>query len=292
MMRRFISGIWKRVLSLLIAGCVCFVFWGCEQQPSHIGPFVNYSYNYFPDTGRWYCSSLGALMSYDSHLESFFVYDSVKEPSTWGVNKGAKRISFCWRSPEGVGFSGKNVFRGIWRQREEDFFVIRDDDGDDHTFVRITIPEGIDRGLSMPEQPLESLISGTYSATELEEIATFSGDMARLHEKYPIECLRLTKGFYRAVYLGQQQVAVVWFDLSGQRVAGMVQNLQIAESTMESLRYMQSVDDVKEMDAQGMFLYPSTEKYYFSAHCTVEGKLFVFLYNKQDRITTKWEEWI
>ena len=69
--------------------------------------------------------------------------------------------------------------------------------------------------ISQLDKSLVDLASKTYDETDLSELAEFNGLLNELNTKYPIECLRKDNGVYRVSYLGDERIAVLLFDSSG-----------------------------------------------------------------------------
>ena len=92
---------------------------------------------WFPTTGKWYCEELGALISFDDHLESYFTVDGVQYPCAWGNNRGSTVCRIVLRSEEGYAVSDEEFFRGELVYIDDERFVVENINKDEFTFVKV-----------------------------------------------------------------------------------------------------------------------------------------------------------
>ncbi len=62
------------------------------------------------------------------------------------------------------------------------------------------------------------LASKKYDNTELESIIQFQGNMEKLGELYPLECVRKVGDDYRISFLGDDRVAIIICDKHGEKL--------------------------------------------------------------------------
>lgn len=62
------------------------------------------------------------------------------------------------------------------------------------------------------------LASKKYDNTELETIIQFQGNMEKLGELYPLECVRKVGDDYRISFLGDDRVAIIICDKHGEKL--------------------------------------------------------------------------
>ena len=153
-----------------------------------------------------------------------------------------------------------------------------------------------ENGLKMQVSPsnktLVDLASKVYDDSQLFEIAEFKGTMNELDKKYPVECLRQNDDAYHVSYLGNERVAVLLFDNSGNKVFGKVYIAKKSKSDFDTLVKGQSVDDVMAFDPDGeyAFLYTSSGGPLLSAHCTKDGYGIYIEYDASWIIINTYEE--
>lgn len=149
--------------------------------------------------------------------------------------------------------------------------------------------------LSPSDKNVVNLVSNTYKESELQKMIEFSGSIRELDAQYPIECLRKDGNSYRAAYLGDNCVAMLWFDDSGNKILGNIYRITCLKSDLVELMKNQSLEDVKAIDPEGdyMFLYTgSNNTPRASYHYTKDGYLFTVEYSESNVITSIKEELI
>lgn len=127
------------------------------------------------------------------------------------------------------------------------------------------------------------LVSKNYDKSHLLEIWKFSGTLSELDDKYPVECLRKDNSTYRASYLGDDSILVLFFDDLGERTGGFVYNISPPRASFATLSIGQSVLDVKSFDPNGsyLFLYAgSSEIPHESMHFTEDGYMITIEYDQ------------
>lgn len=157
--------------------------------------------------------------------------------------------------------------------------------------------EGSDLNIevSPADKGLVDLASKKYDETELLELMKFNGSLSELDIKYPIECLRKDNGIYRVSYLGDESVVVFLFDGFGNKLSGRTYSTQLLKSDFDKLVKGQTLDEVREIDPDGeyLFLYSGrddTPK--ISSHYTKDGYLITIEYDASNVITSIKEELI
>jgi hypothetical protein len=149
--------------------------------------------------------------------------------------------------------------------------------------------------ISQPDKSLVDLASKTYDETDLSELAEFNGLLNELNTKYPIECLRKDNGVYRVSYLGDERIAVLLFDSSGNKILGNTYRTQLLKSDFNGLAKGQSLDAVRAIDPNGEYLFLYTGRNDTpkeSLHYTKDGYLITIQYDASCSIISINEELI
>lgn len=126
------------------------------------------------------------------------------------------------------------------------------------------------------------LVSVVYSSSALKDIAAYEGNAAGLNAKYAFECVREENSFYRVAYLGEESVALIWFDQSGNKYLSKLYSLQCNKVDFQHLQIGDSLQLVKTIDPSGDYLFwngrddlPQT-----SIHCTLDGYMLTITYDE------------
>ncbi|MBQ7335989.1 MAG: hypothetical protein IJW92_05915 [Clostridia bacterium] len=149
--------------------------------------------------------------------------------------------------------------------------------------------------VSSPDKKLTDLASKTYDDSTLLDIVNFDGSSDELNVLYPIECVRKLDDIYRVSYLGEDSVAVLLFDNSGNKLSGTIYDNQKSKSDFAELEKGQSLQKVRELDPNGayIFLYTgSVDTPKISSHYTNDGYLITIEYDASNIITSICEELI
>ena len=149
--------------------------------------------------------------------------------------------------------------------------------------------------ISPSDKSLIYLTSKIYDETELLELTKFNGSLNELNIKYPIECLRENNGMYRVSYLGNESVAILLFDGSGNKISGSTYITQLVKSDFDCLAKGQSLDEVREIDHNGEYLFLYTGRNdtpKVSSHYTKDGYLITIEYDVSNVIININEELI
>lgn len=136
--------------------------------------------------------------------------------------------------------------------------------------------------ISMPDENLVALASKEYNEAEMSKIVGFEGSLIELNAKYPVECLRENDGIYRASYLGDECVAILLFDSSGNKIMGNIYCAQLFKSDFGEMLKGKSLDEVRMLDPNGEYLFLYTGRNdtpKVSSHCTKDGYLIVIKYD-------------
>ena len=147
--------------------------------------------------------------------------------------------------------------------------------------------EKVKINISDPNIALPDLASKVYSDSQLLEIANFDGSLNELNDKFPVECLRLDQKIYRASYLGENKIVVVFFDNSGNKLRGNIYNTNKSKSDFGELKISSSLKDVKFIDPDGEYLFLYTGRNDIprvSSHYTKDGYLITVEYDFNDNI--------
>lgn len=142
--------------------------------------------------------------------------------------------------------------------------------------------------ISLSDKSLVDLTSTTYDMQELSNIIGFNASMRELNGKYPIECLRKDGDIYRVSYLGQDCIAVLQFDSSGNAIVGNIHTAQLLRSDFDGLVEGRSLDDVMQLDPNGdyAFLYTGRNDVpKVSSHYTKDGYRITIAYDASNIIT-------
>lgn len=149
--------------------------------------------------------------------------------------------------------------------------------------------------ISPSNKSLVDLSSKTYDEKQLLELSKFNGSINELNVKYPIECLRNDYGVYRVSYLGDESIAVLLFDGSGNRLFGNTYITQLSKSDFGRLVKGQSLDEVRAIDPNGEYLFLYTGKNDTpkeSYHYTKDGYLITIEYDVSNKIISINERFI
>lgn len=149
--------------------------------------------------------------------------------------------------------------------------------------------------ISPLDEPLIDLVSKIYDESQLLEIVKHNGSMNELNAQYPIECLREKEGTYRASYLGNGSIAVILFDNSGNRILGGIHSTLRLKSDFSCLAEGQSLENVREIDPNGEYLFLYTGRSdtpKVSTHYTKDGYLIAIEYDNSNTIISIKEELI
>jgi len=149
--------------------------------------------------------------------------------------------------------------------------------------------------LSPWNKSLIDLASQMYNETKLWEIANFHGSIHELNSNYSIECLRETNHMYRASFLGNEAVAVLLFDGSGNKIWGNVYHTQLLASDFDIVKKGHLLNEVRTLDPKGEYLFLYTGKNdtpKTSSHYTKDGYLITIEYDASNVITNIHKEFI
>ena len=145
------------------------------------------------------------------------------------------------------------------------------------------------------DNSLIDLASTTYDESQLLEIVKFSGSIDELNTQYPIECIRVDSGTYRVSYLGDESIAVLLYDDSGDKLFGNVYSTQRLRSDFYGLVKCQSLEEVRAVDPDGEYLFLYTGRNdtpKVSSHYTKDGYVITIEYSAENTIISINEELI
>ena len=149
--------------------------------------------------------------------------------------------------------------------------------------------------LSPSNKSLVDLASKVYDEAQLLELAGFNGLIDELNAQYPIECIREDNGTYRVSYLGDESIAVLLFDNYGNKLWGNIYNTKLLKSDFDDLLKGQSLEEVREIDPNGEYLFLYTGRNdtpKLSSHYTKDGYLITIEYDASNKIINTNEELI
>lgn len=141
--------------------------------------------------------------------------------------------------------------------------------------------------ISPSDKSLTDLTSVVYEQSQLLDIAESNSSIDELNALYPIECLREIGGVYRASYLGDGSIAVILFDNSGNKIMGDIHDALLLKSDYSCLAKGHSLDNVREIDPNGEYLFLYTGRNdtpRVSTHYTKDGWLITIEYDDLNRI--------
>ena len=141
--------------------------------------------------------------------------------------------------------------------------------------------------ICLPNKNIIELVSKKYSNSQLLTIAQLEVTMDELNKQYPIECLRKIGNAYRVSYLGNDSVAVIYFDSSDNKIFGRVYSLNLTKADFKELAIGQLLENVQKIDPQGeyLFLYTgSNDAPKISTHYTRDGYLITVEYDEENTI--------
>ncbi len=139
-----------------------------------------------------------------------------------------------------------------------------------------------------PNKSITELASKKYNNSELSTISQLKVSIDELNKQYPIYCLRESGDAYRVSYLGNDCVAVVYFDNSGNWILGKVCKLYSAKSDFNDLTTGMLLENVQEIDPHGEYLFLYTGRVdtpKISTHYTKDGYLITIEYDEKNTIS-------
>lgn len=141
--------------------------------------------------------------------------------------------------------------------------------------------------VSPNEKTLIELATLTYSEAELSDIINFDGSLDELNSVYPAECIRATADVYRVSYCGNDNVATIVFDKSGNRLLGKTYTLEHTKNEFDAFTKSNSLEDVQEFSPNGEYLFLYTgrnDSPRVSTHCTRDGYMITIEYDDNYQI--------
>ncbi len=139
-------------------------------------------------------------------------------------------------------------------------------------------------------QNIQNLATKLYNAEELEEISNFEGTYYALSGKYPIQCSKTLGGSYRVSYLGEDRVAVLWFNSEGEKLSGKVYVTTCTLDDLSQLQIGDSMEKVKQIHPDACFSINMKDNGRIrSEHYTSDGFLVTIYYDQNTiaEITTE-----
>ena len=153
----------------------------------------------------------------------------------------------------------------------------------------------LDVKTSPSDKNMNDLVSQIYDESQLNVILQFNGNINQLNDIYPIECLRKVGEHYRASYVGNNSIAIIVFDKSGKKLTGNIFSTQCLKADFDELEKGKSLDNVKNIDPKGEYLFLYTGRNdtpRISSHYTKDGYLITIEYDTSYNILSISEELI
>ena len=187
------------------------------------------------------------------------------------------------------------VISGVLSEKGTGYYVFRDE------YDRILlIPAREKRGLFEYKRPLAFYLLEQFPHAQLQTIADDSGAMEDYRARYTPNCVReLEDGAFRMTFPGDNEIAVVLFDASGEKTHGWVYHLSAESAKLEDLKIGDSLDLVMAADPDGSypFLYAGRDDFpKASEHYCKDGRLITIHYSMSSSgeyvISSILKEWI
>ena len=241
--------------------------------------------------------ALGATVTWTTPHEASILYEGV----TYTLNTADKAI---YRDGVNVLFIAPGATHMLFEVRGEEVVIdditlisflelelglsmTRNHDARELHIQKDQDESGLENKVSPDDKSLIDLASKVYSESQLRQIVDFSGSIHALNAQYPIECLREEQGFYRVSYLGSEQVAVLFFDGSGNKLIGNIHSIVRSKTDFDSLAEGELLEKVCEIDPNGDYLFLYTGRNdvpRVSYHYTTDGHLISITYNNLNAI--------
>ena len=144
--------------------------------------------------------------------------------------------------------------------------------------------------ISPLDKSLPMLVTTHYDNNQLKKIANQTDSISTLNEIFPIECIRKDGNLYRVSYLGYEMVAVLAFDANGKMIMGSTYVTNTLKEDFEKVSIGDSLDDVREIDPCGEYLFLFTgrnDSPKLSSHYTKDGYLIIIEYDDNNIIINK-----
>ena len=134
---------------------------------------------------------------------------------------------------------------------------------------------------------VNSLITTAYSESDLQKICEFEGNIHAYNEAYPIVCIRGFPETYRAAYIGESCVAVIWFDGAGQKLLARMFEQNHPVSDYLEIESAEDLETVRNLYPEGDYLFlfmgrndvPRT-----SVHYTTDGYIVYISYDSENKV--------
>lgn len=142
--------------------------------------------------------------------------------------------------------------------------------------------------VALSDQNICDLVTKKYSSDELTDIFQLDVSMYELDQQYPIECLKKEGEYYTASYLGNNTIATITFNGSGQRIFGWIYDMSLSKEDFSQIVIGQSFEDVKKFDPKGDYTTFYTGVLVsprVSNHYTKDGYLIRICYDDEAIIT-------
>lgn len=149
--------------------------------------------------------------------------------------------------------------------------------------------------LSPNDKNLKELSTKIYSESELLDIVALEGSIQELNKKYPIECVREISAGYRVSYIGETNLAVIIFDVSGQKMMGNIYKISKSKEYFDNLSNGNSLESVQRIDPNGNYLFLYSGRNDIprqSIHYTSDGYMITIDYDEQNNISDISSEFI
>ena len=131
------------------------------------------------------------------------------------------------------------------------------------------------------KQNILDCVTKRYSVEELNAICEDFDTITELHQQYPIEFGRSTDDGGFVAYLGENHIAILYFDMQGMKNYGRVSTLSVKKECFEDIIGTQ-VNKVQEIDPNGSYLFlyiTHSDVSKVSTHYTEDGYLVELTYD-------------
>ncbi len=146
--------------------------------------------------------------------------------------------------------------------------------------------------VSPADKSINGLADDVYPEAILSKIVDDSSSLEELNKQYPVKCMREANGTFRVSYLGEDRIAVLFFDASGEKLLGRIYKTTHDKADYSRLETGDPLDEVMAFDPEGEYLFLETGKNTprQSTHCTRDGYIITITYDDSNCITKVEEE--
>ena len=144
-------------------------------------------------------------------------------------------------------------------------------------------------------QPTDNIVMKEckYTDDQLNSIINFSGNLNELLDSFHPDYNQNIENGFRTVYYGKKHVAIVLFDLNGNKTFSHKYSCDFPKESYEHLQIGNSIDMVRSIDPNGEYLFLFTGRNDIpkkSTHCTSDGYYYTITYDENNMITDIFSE--